>query len=151
MKIINTVDELIKFIIPLFVDEFNIVYNKEDAIFYFLHGGCFELAKVIKHYFPSSNYALSKDFQHIAILYNEKIYDASLCLEKDEKSYYNTELSNFNVVTEEDINNSTVNYGRDIFINGKTIDEAIIEEINNIESIKVMDENDKNKNKGYHK
>ena len=149
MRVINNVDELIRFIIPLFVDEFNIVYNDDEAIFYFLHGGCYELAKVIKNYFPTSEYALSKDFQHIAILYKEKIYDASICIKKEKKKYYNTELSNFNVVTEEDLNKATVSYGRDIYINGKSIDEALIEEINNIESIKVID-NDRNKNKGYH-
>lgn len=148
MKIINDIEDFINFIIPLFVDEFNIVNTDSEAIFYFLHGGCFELAKVIKHFFPTSNYALSKDLQHIAIIYNNKIYDASLCIENEKKIYYNTELSNFNVVTDDYFNSLTITYGNNIYINDTTLDEALINEINNIESIKVIDENDKSKR--YH-
>jgi len=67
--------KFIEFIADL-VNEFDIFYEREvDSKYYFLHGGCYELYKIVKHYFSDCQCMISKDLKHCAILYNNDIYD----------------------------------------------------------------------------
>lgn len=67
--------KFIEFIVEL-VSEFDIFYERDiDSKYYFLHGGCYELYKVVKHYFPLCQCMISKDLKHCAILYNNEIFD----------------------------------------------------------------------------
>lgn len=67
--------KFIEFVADL-VNEFDIFYGREvDSKYYFLHGGCYELYKVVKHYFPESKCMISKDLKHCAILYDNEIFD----------------------------------------------------------------------------
>lgn len=67
--------KFIDFIVDL-VNEFDIFYDREvDSKYYFLHGGCYELYKIVKHYFPNSQCMISKDLKHCAILYDNNIFD----------------------------------------------------------------------------
>lgn len=78
--------KFIEFIADL-VNEFDIFDEREvDAKYYFLHGGCYELYKVVKHYFPQSQCMISKDLKHCAILYNNEIFDITGKLEN--KNYF---------------------------------------------------------------
>ena len=149
---INTVDELIKFIIPLFSDEFNIAYDSNSSVYYFLNGGCYELARVIKHYFPKTQYVVRDDYDHIAILFNNRIYDAFDFYEDWQlkkynigKELYEKDLSKFTIVTEDEIDNFPVEFNRNDIINGKRVSDALIEEIDKIDSIKILPNGKKKK------
>ena len=68
-------EKFIEFVADL-VDEFDFFYEREiNSKYYFLNGGCYELFKVINHYFPESRCVINKDLNHCAILYNGEIYD----------------------------------------------------------------------------
>ena len=71
-----TVQEFIEFIVDLANDE---LYEKldGDARNYFLNGGCYELAKIVKKYVDRCQIVINKSNDHCAILYQGKIYDAN--------------------------------------------------------------------------
>ena len=146
---INNVDKFIKFIIPLFAENCNMIeiQNNRDAIIYFTHGGCYEFAKAIKHFFKTSKFVINNNNDHIAILYNGEIYDAYNYLSEEELfnlTVHNDDihknLTKFEIINEDEIEKYN-NFGMNIKIEDKSIDKWIIDEINDIESIEVYDEN----------
>lgn len=71
----DSIEKFIEFVKDL-VNEFDFLYEQQvDSEYYFLHGGCYELYKVVKYYFPNVQCVIKKDLKHCAILYNDKIYD----------------------------------------------------------------------------
>lgn len=84
MKVYDMV-YFIEFVADL-VSEFDIFYEQAvDSKYYFNHGGCYELYKVAKHYFPTVECAMKKDYTHCAILYNNEIFDISGKIENIEE------------------------------------------------------------------
>ena len=147
---IDKIDEFIKFVIDLYNDEFNYTIDYIDAAYYFLHGGCYELAQIIKHYFKDAKYVIRKsDNDHCAILYQGKIYDAYDSYNEEKKAELINEginkreiyknLDDFYVCTKEEIDNFEKPLGleRPPKIDGKSVPEGIIDEISDISNIKV--------------
>ena len=142
---IRSVNELIKFVIPLFADEFNIVEGSNEAVSYFLYGGCYELAKVINHYFPDSKYVVRKDYSHVAILENETIYDAYDFYEDWQlkkynipEKFYKKKIDDFYVTSKEEIDNFPVEFTRNDLIGENSVSDALIKEIDKIKRINVL-------------
>ena len=67
----------IQFILDLVSDEFYQYLSPVPVKYYFLNGGCLELAKVLKHYYPEGDYVINDRKDHIAFLYQEQVYDAN--------------------------------------------------------------------------
>lgn len=67
----------IQFILDLVSDEFYQYLSPVSVKYYFLNGGCLELAKVLKHYYPEGEYVINEQKNHIAFLYQEQVYDAN--------------------------------------------------------------------------
>ncbi len=71
------IEELINFIIDLVDDEFSRFLYPFRAQYYFLNRGCLELAKVLKHYYPTGKMVINDHRNHILFLYQGDIYDAT--------------------------------------------------------------------------
>ena len=142
---IDKIDTLIAFIIDLFNDEFSQYIDNIDSLWYFSHGGCYELAKIVKHYFPESQYVMRKDFDHCAVLLEGRIYDVfdgispSRLKQKEMAKEYKKEMKDFIIYTPEEMENSMkkrpFGCGKNILIEGKNVENAILDEINNIDSV----------------
>jgi hypothetical protein len=138
---INKIDEFIKFVTSVFNDEFDYCIDYVDSRYYFLNGGCFELAYIIKHYFPeNTEYVMRKDNNHCAILCDEIIYDAYDGYEEDELSKFginkNEIIKNkddYRIISEEEI--LKLPFGRNIYIEGNNVPNALIMELNNIDTV----------------
>ena len=137
---LDNINKFITFTIDLFNDEFSSYIDYVDSFFYFSHGGCYELAKIIKHYFPDAKYVMRNDYMHCGVLYEGKIYDVFDGLSKEqleEKGYkeeeYKKDLKDFKILSdkemEESMEFSPFGTGKDIIIEGKPIDEKMIDEI----------------------
>ncbi len=112
----------IKFILDLVSDEFYQYVSPVPIKYYFLNGGCLELAKVLKHYYPEGQYVINEQKNHIAFLYQEQVYDANGVAEKA-----NWEIVN-NVSDLEDY------YGnKDIYFEHLLPHQAILKELNEID------------------
>lgn len=89
----NKIEKFIQFVVDL-VQEDDAFMNDGSAGYYFTHGGCYELFKVVNHYIPETVCMINKELDHCAIGYNNNIYDALGIVEnKDE----------FSIATKEDI------------------------------------------------
>lgn len=89
----NKIEKFIQFVVDL-VQEDDTFMNGGSAGYYFTHGGCYELFKVVNHYIPETVCMINKEVDHCAIGYNNNIYDALGIVEnKDE----------FSIATKEDI------------------------------------------------
>ena len=142
---IDKIDTLIAFVIDLFNDEFSQYIDNIDSLWYFSHGGCYELAKIVKHYFPESQYVMRKDFDHCAVLLEGKIYDVfdgispSRLTQKEMGKEYKKEMKDFIIYTPEEMENSMKErpFGceKNILIEGKNVENAILDEIANIDSV----------------
>lgn len=148
---INSIDKFINFILPIFAEECNMyeIENKIDSVYYFVHGGCYELAQIIKHFFPNSEFLLRNDHDHVAILYKDRVYDAYDGLDQEEidkimipPKDLDKSIENFEIITKDEID-SHYNFGINLHIEGKPVVDWFINEINNIESIEVIDEDEK--------
>ena len=112
----------IKFILDLVSDEFYQYVSPVPIKYYFLNGGCLELAKVLKHYYPEGQDVINEQKNHIAFLYQEQVYDANGVAEKA-----NWEIVN-NVSDLEDY------YGnKDIYFEHLLPHQAILKELNEID------------------
>ena len=112
----------IRFILDLVSDEFYQYLSPVPIKYYFLNGGCLELAKVLKHYYPEGQYVLNEEKNHIAFLYQEQVYDANGIAEK----------SNWEIVN--DINKLEDYYGnKDIYFEHLLPHQAILNELNEID------------------
>lgn len=144
MKNIETIPEFIRFVIDLFNDEFDYVIDYIDSSFYFSHVGCYELAKIINHYFKDTQFVLRNDGNHVGIIQNGKVYDVydgytidelkEMGISEDE---YNKNISQFQIISKEELDNISFGTGKSIYIEGKDVANGIIDEISNIDSIKV--------------
>ena len=133
-----TIEYFVRFIIDLANDE---LYEHLDgnAEYYFLNGGCYELAKILKKYIENSKIVINKSFDHCGILYNGKIYDASGIVE---------EISDFAIASDEDIKYMEDRFGlpEKENIDGVKISDFIIEEIkkcNILQHLELDDENER--------
>ena len=142
---IDKIDTLIAFVIDLFNDEFSQYIDNVDSLWYFSHGGCYELAKIIKHYFPESQYVMRKDFNHCAILHEGRIYDAfdgispSKLTKTELKEECKKEMKDFIIYTPEQMEicmeEHPFGVGKKLEIEGKNVNVAILDEIANIDSV----------------
>lgn len=132
-----TIEQFIDFIIDLADED---LYEKLSgmATWYFMNGGCYEFAKILKEYLPDAKFVINKDLDHCAVLYKGQIYDSNGKVLKPEE---------FNIATEEDID-----YMEDRFgikeaenINGKKISDILIDlikECNIIDKLKLDQKDD---------
>ena len=72
-----SISKFIEFIIDLTNEDDIFLGTDFNAKIYFLNGGCYELYKIVKHYFHSAKCVIAKTNDHCAILYKDKIYDAT--------------------------------------------------------------------------
>ena len=70
------IDKFIEFVIDLANEDEIFIGTKFNAKMYFINGGCYELYKIVKHYYPNTKCVITKTNDHCAILYENKIYDA---------------------------------------------------------------------------
>ena len=108
---------------------------------FFERGGCYDLAKVIKHYFPSCEYAVRNDNEHVATLYKGKLYDASDYFDGIENE---KDLSDYKIYSEEEIDNFPIPFGRVPSIKGLKVPDFIIKTIDDIPSVRVNPDYKKN-------
>lgn len=115
---LDNISKFITFTIDLFNNEFSSYIDYVDSFYYFSHGGCYELAKIIKHYFPDAQFVMKNDCNHCGVLYEGKIYDVfdGLTKEQLEEIEENMKIIPFGT-------------GKDIIIEGKPVDEKLIDEI----------------------
>lgn len=147
IKVLNDIDEFIKFIIDLFNDEFSFCIEGLDAFYYFVGGGCYELAQIIKRYFPNSSYVVNKEYNHCAILYNGVIYDAYSAISYDEyikrfgenarPEIYYKQIEDFNEYSKTEIDSFEVPFGKNIKCEGTPIMLALINELDKIDSVRI--------------
>ena len=82
----NKIEKFIQFVVDL-VQEDDTFMNGGSAGYYFTHGRCYELFKVVNHYIPETVCMINKELDYCAIGYNNNIYDALGIVEnKDEFS-----------------------------------------------------------------
>ena len=105
-----------------------------------------ELAKIIKHYFPDAKFVMKNDYRHCGILYEGKIYDVFDGLTKEQleekgikEDEYIKDINDFKVLTKEEMEESMkispFGAGKDIIIEGKPVDEKMIDEISKCSSV----------------
>ena len=75
------IEQFISYINGYLDDDYREYIDFVGAEYYFTHGGCYEFAKIIKHFIPAtiicqSNPKSSKYKNHIIIKINESYYDA---------------------------------------------------------------------------
>lgn len=137
---LDNISKFIEFTIDLFNDEFSSYIDYVDSFYYFSHGGCYELAKIIKHYFPDAQFVMKNDGKHCGVLYEGKIYDIFDGLSKEQleekgihEDEYIKDINDFKVLTKEEMEESMkiipFGTGKDIIIEGKPVDEKLIDEI----------------------
>ena len=86
-----SLEKFIEFVADL-VDEFDFFCEKQiNSRYYFLNGGCYELFKVVNHYFKDTKCVINEDLNHCAILYNDEIYDITGKLNKNDYRLINKE------------------------------------------------------------
>lgn len=76
MKSYN-VDKFIEFVIDLVNEDLIFMEREVDSVYYFMHGGCYELYEIVKNYFPQVKCMIENSFEHCAIGHEGKIYDAT--------------------------------------------------------------------------
>jgi len=74
---VNNMESFINFVNELVDDEFDNYLGGVKAKYYFLNKGCLEFVKIIMAYFPSVTIVSNRKIDHLAIKYNNLIYDAS--------------------------------------------------------------------------
>ena len=114
-------EELINFIIDLANDELYDFLDGNSRL-YFLQGGCYEFAKILKELVNNSQIMIDEANGHCGVLYFGNIYDASGKVNGKYK---------FVRAKEEDINYMEDRFGipEKIYIKGKRISEYIIDEM----------------------
>lgn len=112
-----SLDKFIEFVIDL-VNEDPIFLEREvNSKYYFMHGGCYELYKITKNYFPQVKCMIEINLKHCAIEYQGEIYDATGIRD---------DVQNFKVATEDDIEYMDTSFG----LNLKDLEASkIIEDI----------------------
>ena len=98
-------DKFIEFIVDL-AQESEVFASRPEygASYYFTHGGCYELYKIVKHYYQECECMVPNSLTHCAIGYQGKLYDATG--EIDGNNYHKATL--------EDIEYMERSFGRNI-------------------------------------
>ena len=111
-------EEFINFIINLTDEEIG-DYLDGDVKHYFLNGGCYEFAKILKNYVKGSKFVINKDSNHCGILHLGNVYDATGKVDNKEV---------FHIATEEDKEYMEFRFGilEKQKIKGKKISEYLI-------------------------
>ena len=123
----DNLQNFIDFIIELAHDEFDycigaIAIGKISMRYYFRHGGCLELAKVLQYFIPSARICYNVAEEHFVIKHNGVYYDAEAKF---------TENQGFQEISAEYIHNFEEKYGKDILFEGKPVHLALIQELKN--------------------
>lgn len=114
-------ERFINFVVDLTNDElYELVEG--NAEIYFLQGGCFEFAKILKAYIKNLQIVISKNLDHCGVLYDGNIYDASGKVENK---------NIFNKASQTDLKYMEERFGipEKQYIRGKRISDYIIDEI----------------------
>lgn len=143
MHRITSINEFIKFLLDLFNDEFAYLFDDMDAINYFACGGCYELAQIIKNYFPKAEFVVNKDFDHCAILYGGIIFDALSVVSLEQvlkmgfsKQFYEKRFDDYDVYQKIEIDNFEIPF-RSSKIENHPLVFSLINEIESIDTIKI--------------
>ncbi len=115
-------EEFIQFILELVDDEFFQFIASVPSKYYFLNGGCLELAKVLKYYYPEGKIVINEERNHIAFCYQNTVYDANGI--SKEKTWQEIE----DILYIEDLIGN-----KEIYFEKKKPSEAIIQEIKKID------------------
>lgn len=148
---IDDINKFIRFLMDLYNDEFDYTIDYLPACYYFNCGGCYELAQIVNHYFPHTKFAVNKTFEHVAIfdgdvidgkLVNGNLYDSYTPYTEEELNKLNIvktklNLDDFTVYSKEEIDNFETSFGRNIKIEGKNVVNGLLDELNNISTIKI--------------
>lgn len=121
MKVID----FITFLVDLSTDVYGEKLDGHDAKYFYLHGGCYYFACLLKYYYKDEIIMINKEYNHCAIKINNQIYDASGLVE---------DITNYNEATKQDIEYIKDNFGiRELANkNGKSFNDIIIEELEDI-------------------
>lgn len=106
-------EKFIEFVADL-VDEYDFFLEQQvNSRYYFLYGGCYELYKIVNHYFKESQCVINKNTKHCAILYNGEIFDITGKV-KDKEQYRLAEktdidyMENFFGIDIKELKNETI-------------------------------------------
>lgn len=122
------IKQFINYINGYLDDDYREYIDFVGAEYYFTHGGCYEFAKIIKHFIPTtifyrSNPGSSKYKDHIIVKIGNYFYDAEGEISKE------TVLSDFYVVSDEEEKSLADYIGNfEINVEYEQIDELIIKE-----------------------
>lgn len=126
-------EKFIEFIIDLTNDELYDFVEGDSQIF-FLRGGCYEFAKILKRYVSECKIVINKDSEHCGVLYRNKVYDANGIVR---------DSSEFKIASQSDIDYMEDRFGipEKRYISGnKKISDFIIDEIANCNINYILDE-----------
>lgn len=123
--------QFINFIIDLANEELY-THLDGDAQMYFLQGGCFEFAKILKQYVKNSRIVINKDFNHCGILHSGNVYDATGVVK---------EKNNFLIVKEEGLKYMETKFGlpEKQYIKGMKISEYLIKQLEECNINKIIE------------
>ena len=76
-------------------------WEYENTKHFYLHGGCYELAKIIKEFIPEVKLLINNKHDHCAVLYNNTGYDAN----------GEVDLADFRLASQDDIDYMDENFG----------------------------------------
>lgn len=112
-------DDMEYFVKTFIPDVFADLYNVDSTMssYYFNHGGCYELAKIVKHCCPDSKIVIRDDNCHCAILFNDTLYDVNGIVNNKDK---------YGNATDEDIEYMKDRFGNDTKICGISVSNYII-------------------------
>lgn len=122
------IKQFISYINGYLDDDYREYIDFVGAEYYFTHGGCYEFAKIIKHFIPSailyrSNLKSSKYKEHIIVKINESYYDAKGEIPKE------IALLHFYAISDEEEAMLTDFIGKtEVNVKGIKIDDLIIKE-----------------------
>ena len=131
-------EEFINFIIDITDEEIG-NYLDGNVKHYFLNGGCYEFAKILKNYIKESKIVINKDSNHCGVLYLGNVYDATGKVDKKEE---------FQVATDKDQEYMEFRFGilEKQKVNGKKISEYLISILDQCYIADMLKKVDDNKN-----
>jgi hypothetical protein len=73
------------------ISKFGYEYYGEslDGQYFFTHGGCYVLAKIVKYFVPESIIMIRNDYDHCAISFRDELYDGYGKIMEEERINYN--------------------------------------------------------------
>ena len=121
------ISEFINFVIDLMNEEYSEFFINTNAKDFFLRVGCYDLVKIVKHYYPNSKIMIHINNENCAIEYKGEVYNASGIVNKD----------NYKKASSDDISYLETYFNPDIEVyNQKSIPENLIYEIDKCNILK---------------